>query len=144
MGGLFGVVSKNDCVADLFYGTDYHSHLGTRRGGMVVQGPRGFVRSIHDISNTQFRSKFESDLAARQAITRLEGEDAPLADYSDASSERYGRMLEEIGKQLGLTTLRYQKLDDMVAAIGLPREKLCTYCWNGCQSASEARSQEPT
>ena len=62
MGGLFGVVSKDDCVADLFYGTDYHSHLGTVRGGMVVKNKDGFTRSIHDISNAQFRSKFEIEL----------------------------------------------------------------------------------
>jgi amidophosphoribosyltransferase len=62
MGGFFGVASKNDCVADLFYGTDYHSHLGTRRGGMVVRNDRGFKRNIHDISNAPFRTKFEEDL----------------------------------------------------------------------------------
>jgi amidophosphoribosyltransferase len=62
MGGFFGVVSKEDCVNDLFYGTDYHSHLGTSRGGMVVLGKKGFERAIHNIENTQFRSKFEDDL----------------------------------------------------------------------------------
>ncbi len=63
MGGFFGVVSDDDCVVDLFYGTDYHSHLGTRRGGLAVAAPDGrIVRRIHDISNTQFRSKFDDDL----------------------------------------------------------------------------------
>lgn len=62
MGGLFGVVSKQDCVSDLFYGTDYHSHLGTMRGGLVVKNGQGFTRFIHDITNTQFRSKLEPDL----------------------------------------------------------------------------------
>ncbi|MHC4398348.1 MAG: amidophosphoribosyltransferase [Planctomycetota bacterium] len=62
MGGLFGVASKSDCVADLFYGTDYHSHLGTVRGGMVVNNGQGFTRFIKDITNAQFRSKFEDDL----------------------------------------------------------------------------------
>ncbi len=62
MGGMFGVVSKTDCVCDLFYGTDYHSHLGTRRGGMAVNGPSGFKRSIHNIENNYFRTKFEPDL----------------------------------------------------------------------------------
>lgn len=62
MGGLFGATSKEDCSIDLFYGTDYHSHLGTRRGGLVVHNSNGFKRNIHDISNTQFRSKFEDDL----------------------------------------------------------------------------------
>jgi amidophosphoribosyltransferase len=61
--GVFGVVSREDCVADLFYGTDYHSHLGTVRGGLAVKNGEGFTRFIHDISNAQFRSKFEDDLA---------------------------------------------------------------------------------
>jgi amidophosphoribosyltransferase len=62
VGGFFGVVSSTDCVPDLFYGTDYHSHLGTMRGGMAVLNGQGFTRSIHDITNTQFRSKFEDEL----------------------------------------------------------------------------------
>ena len=62
MGGIFGVVSKADCVNDLFYGTDYHSHLGTRRGGMAVLNEGRFSRFIHNIENTQFRSKFEDDI----------------------------------------------------------------------------------
>lgn len=62
MGGFFGVVSKNDCIPDLFYGTDYHSHLGTKRGGLAVHNSKGFIRYIHDISNTPFRSKFEEDI----------------------------------------------------------------------------------
>ena len=62
MGGLFGTISNDDCVSDLFYGTDYHSHLGTRRGGLAVHGSNGFSRSIHNIENNYFRSKFEADL----------------------------------------------------------------------------------
>jgi len=62
MGGLFGVVSKTDCVNDIYYGTDYHSHLGTKRGGMAVINGEGIKRSIHDIQNNYFRTKFESDL----------------------------------------------------------------------------------
>ncbi len=62
MGGLFGVVSREDCVDDLFFGTDYHSHLGTKRGGMAVKNPEGFIRYIHNIENDQFRSKFEQDI----------------------------------------------------------------------------------
>jgi amidophosphoribosyltransferase len=63
MGGLFGIVSKDDCVSELFYGTDYHSHLGTRRGGMAVNNDSGIQRSIHNIENNYFRTKFEADLA---------------------------------------------------------------------------------
>lgn len=62
MGGFFGVTSKTDCVTDLFYGTDYHSHLGTKRGGMAVKNDQGFNRSIHNIESNYFRSKFEPDL----------------------------------------------------------------------------------
>ncbi len=63
MGGIFGVVSKKDCVEDLFFGTDYHSHLGTRRGGMAVYDhEEGFDRAIHNIENSPFRTKFERDV----------------------------------------------------------------------------------
>lgn len=61
MGGFFAVASKEDCVFDLFFGTDYHSHLGTRRGGMAVYGKGGFDRAIHNIENSPFRTKFEKD-----------------------------------------------------------------------------------
>ena len=62
MGGFFGVVSKEDCLFDLFFGTDYHSHLGTRRGGMAVYGENGFDRAIHNIENSPFRTKFDKDM----------------------------------------------------------------------------------
>lgn len=62
MGGFFGIVSKTDCVNDLFYGTDYHSHLGTKRGGLAAKNSKGFTRTIHNIENNYFRSKFEDDL----------------------------------------------------------------------------------
>lgn len=62
MGGFFGVASREDCVFDLFFGIDYHSHLGTRRGGMAVYGENGFNRSIHNIENAPFRTKFDKDI----------------------------------------------------------------------------------
>ena len=62
MGGIFGVASKRSCTLELFYGIDYHSHLGTRRGGMAVCGELGFQRAIHNIENSPFRTKFESDV----------------------------------------------------------------------------------
>ena len=63
MGGFFGAVSKRDCVLDIFFGVDYHSHLGTRRGGMAIYDPTvGFQRQIHNIENSPFRTKFERDL----------------------------------------------------------------------------------
>ena len=68
MGGFFGVVSKQDCVTDLFFGVDYHSHLGTRRGGMAVYSKEGFERSIHNIENAPFRTKFERDVDEMHGI----------------------------------------------------------------------------
>ncbi|MEH2949987.1 amidophosphoribosyltransferase [Sporofaciens sp. JLR.KK001] len=62
MGGFFGVASKRDCVLELFYGVDYHSHLGTRRGGMATYGEDGFNRAIHNIENSPFRTKFDRDV----------------------------------------------------------------------------------
>ena len=64
MGGFFGAISHKNCIYDVFFGTDYHSHLGTRRGGMAIYDKElGFQRQIHNIENTPFRTKFESDLA---------------------------------------------------------------------------------
>ena len=63
MGGFFGTISKTECKADLFYGTDYNSHLGTRRGGMATyDSERGIIRSIHNLESTYFRTKFEAEL----------------------------------------------------------------------------------
>ena len=65
MGGFFGVASKEDCMFDLFFGTDYHSHLGTRRAGMAVYDrEKGFDRAIHNIENSPFRTKFDKDVAS--------------------------------------------------------------------------------
>jgi len=79
MGGFFGVASKTDCAADLFYGTDYHSHLGTMRGGMAMNGENGFIRVIHDITNSQFRSKFEDDLEKMRGTQGI----GVISDYED-------------------------------------------------------------
>ncbi|MBF0431051.1 MAG: amidophosphoribosyltransferase [Fibrobacteria bacterium] len=79
------------------------------------------------------RSKSELDLATRKAIKELEGQKkADLSKYVDESSDEFAAMVGRIGQKNGLTTLKYQKLEEMCAAIGLEREKLCTYCWNGC------------
>lgn len=67
MGGFFGAASENDCITDVFFGTDYHSHLGTRRGGMTAYSEeKGFQRYIHSIENSPFRTKFESDAVSMQ------------------------------------------------------------------------------
>ena len=71
MGGFFAVASKEDCVFDLFFGTDYHSHLGTRRGGMAVYGNGEFNRAIHNIENSPFRTKFDQDLNEMQGTAGI-------------------------------------------------------------------------
>lgn len=68
MGGFFGVAARQDCVFDLFFGIDYHSHLGTRRGGMAVYGKDGFNRAIHNIENSPFRTKFDKDMKSMDGI----------------------------------------------------------------------------
>lgn len=91
MGGFFGVVSKRDCIADVFYGTDYHSHLGTQRGGMATLGEDGsFSHYIHDIRNAQFRSKFDADLAKMSGKSAI----GVISDYEDQPliiNSRHGR-----------------------------------------------------
>ena len=79
MGGFFGVVSKSDCVKEVFFGTDYHSHLGTCRGGMAARQGDVITRYIHDITNTQFRSKFDED------VEKMAGNSAigVISDYDD-------------------------------------------------------------
>ena len=79
MGGFFGVVAKSDCVRNLFYGTDYHSHLGTVRGGLAVRNENGFQRHIHDITNAQFRSKFDDDIDSMHGNKGI----GVISDYDD-------------------------------------------------------------
>ncbi|MBN2599454.1 MAG: amidophosphoribosyltransferase, partial [Candidatus Thermoplasmatota archaeon] len=89
------------------------------------------------------------ELVARRAIRALEGKDIEdVSDYLDPTSEKYQKMVEWIAKDLGVTSLQYQLLDDMVKAIGLPKERLCLYCWIGkglqksLQSYQDVRNQE--
>ncbi len=79
------------------------------------------------------RSKSEMDLITRRVIQKREGQvtEAVLEDYANPDSHNYNEMLDEIGRQLKFTTLRYHRLDDMIASIGLSPCKLCTYCFNG-------------
>ena len=79
MGGLFGIFSNTDCLEDLFYGTDYHSHLGTRRGGLAVKNEGGFQRFIKDITTSQFRSKFEKDIKKMHGNKGI----GVISDYDD-------------------------------------------------------------
>jgi len=79
MGGFFGAASISDCVNDIFFGTDYHSHLGTVRGGLAVRNGQGVTRFIHDITNAQFRSKFEDDLRKLDGNLGI----GVISDYED-------------------------------------------------------------
>jgi amidophosphoribosyltransferase len=80
------------------------------------------------------RSRSEMDLASRQAVRAIEGPDAKdFNEYTRAGTSKYNLMEEWIGKRLNLTTLKYQVLEDLIAAIGLPKEKLCTFCWDGSE-----------
>jgi amidophosphoribosyltransferase len=109
MGGFFGVVSKKRCVNDVFFGTDYHSHLGTRRGGMASVHDQGFDRYIHDITNAPFRSKFDSDVA------RMNGR-ACIGVISDTEDQPL-----LIGSHLGayaiVTVGVIQNLDDLTRRV---------------------------
>jgi amidophosphoribosyltransferase len=79
MGGLFGIFSNSDCVQDVFYGTDYHSHLGTKRGGMAIKNAGGFQRFIKDITTSQFRSKFDRDVKKMHGNKGI----GVISDYED-------------------------------------------------------------
>lgn len=79
MGGFFGTTSRGDCVKDLFFGTDYHSHFGTMRGGMATSNSDGITRFIHDITNAQFRSKFEDDILKMNGPRGI----GVISDYDD-------------------------------------------------------------
>ena len=82
------------------------------------------------------RATSEMELIARRVICREEGGDVErtvLDDYSNPDTDRYRRMLEGICKEMGFTSLRYNRLDDMLKSVGIPVDKLCTYCWNGIE-----------
>ncbi len=108
MGGFFGVVSKGDCVEELFYGTDYHSHLGTVRGGLAVGNSEGFKRFIHDISNAQFRSKFEQDVGLMEGTQGI----GVISDYDDQPLI----IRSHLGMYALVTVGAIANLDELVAA----------------------------
>lgn len=87
MGGVFGVTSCRDCVMDIFFGTDYHSHLGTKRGGMCILEKNGFNRSIHNIENNPFRGEFEDELSSMNGNWGIgsisDGDPQPLTVFSN-------------------------------------------------------------
>ncbi|MBW1764953.1 MAG: amidophosphoribosyltransferase, partial [Deltaproteobacteria bacterium] len=71
MSGFFGSISKSDCVNDVYFGTDYNSHLGTRKGGMAIRNTDGFQRAIHSLDNDYFRSKFEPELGKFHGLSGI-------------------------------------------------------------------------
>ncbi len=107
MGGLFGVVSKDDCVTDVYFGTDYHSHLGTSRGGMAIWEGSCFNRSIHNIENTQFRAKFDAE------IVNLRGK-MGLGCISDTDPQPL-TVRSHLGQYAISTVGRINNLDEIVA-----------------------------
>lgn len=109
MGGLLGIVSGGDCVEDLYFGTDYHSHLGTKRGGLCVYGKAGFKRSIHNIENAPFRTKFAAELEELQGNMGIgsisDGDPQPLTVFSRLGEYAIGTVgrinnKEELVKEL--------------------------------------------
>lgn len=109
MGGFFGTVTKQNCVADLFYGTDYNSHLGTRRGGMATYNAEAnaFTRSIHNLENAYFRSKFEPTLA------RFEGATAGIGIISDTDAQPLV-INSHLGRFAIVTVAKIMNIDTLV------------------------------
>ena len=114
MGGIFGCVSKTDCVTDLFYGTDYLSHLGTRRGGLAVWNEQGISRKIHSLESSYFRTKFEADLNDLSGTTGIgvisDNEDQPILISSHLGT-------------FGLVTVSVIKNIEELAASAFERKK---------------------
>jgi len=112
MGGLFGVFSNRDCVDDLFYGTDYHSHLGTKRGGLAVKNSGGFQRFIKNITKSQFRSKFDKDIKKMHGNKGI----GVISDYEDQPliiSSRLGVFaLSTVGKINNIEELASEALQN--------------------------------
>lgn len=121
MGGIFGVVSKQDCMTDLFFGTDYHSHLGTKRGGMAAYSKEnGFARAIHNIENSPFRTKFERDILEMTGNFGIgcisDNEPQPLiirshlGNYAITSVGRINNERELVEKAFSATGAHFQEM----------------------------------
>ncbi len=125
MSGFFGCISKRDCVADVFYGTDYHSHLGTKRGGMAFWDGQSFVRTIHSLESAYFRNKFEGDLpkfaGSRSGIGVIsDGESQPITLTS-----HLGRFsVVTVGRVDNIATLTNELLDQKINFAELSGSKI--------------------
>lgn len=104
MGGFFGSTSTANCVADVFYGTDYHSHLGTHRGGMAFWDGEKFVRFIHDISNSPFRTRFEGDFGICMTNDKLKSGIGSISDTDDQPLLFYSHLGKFAIMTVGLIT----------------------------------------
>lgn len=106
MSGFFGCVSRNECVGDVFYGTDYHSHLGTKRAGLAFFNGTKFIRSIHSIENAYFRNKFEDELP------RFDGSNMGIGVISDSESQPM-TVTSSIGRFSVVTVGRIDNVDEL-------------------------------
>ncbi|MBO7213606.1 MAG: amidophosphoribosyltransferase, partial [Rikenellaceae bacterium] len=106
MSGFFGTISKRECVADVFYGTDYHSHLGTKRAGMAFYNGKAFVRSIHSLENGYFRNKFEDELG------KFAGSHSGIGIISDTDSQPI-TIHSHLGVYSVVTVGRIYNLDEL-------------------------------
>ncbi len=128
MGGFFGTISKNECINDLFYGTDYNSHMGTRRGGLVTWNDNGLVRSIHNLENSYFRGKFESDLK------KFVGKSG-IGIISDTDSQPMV-MNSHLGKYAVVTVAKVNNLEELEVSL-LDRGKHFTELSSGKTNQTE-------
>ena len=111
MGGFFEVISKRKCIADLFYGTDYNSHLGTKRGGLATYSEeKGFIRSIHNLENSYFRTKFESTL------NRFEDSKSGIGVISDTDAQPL-IMNSHLGRFAICTVAKIVNIDELTAQL---------------------------
>ena len=112
MGGFFGTISLQDCTADLFYGTDYNSHLGTRRGGMAGYNSEtnAFTRSIHNLENSYFRTKFEPTLG------KFQGCRAGIGVISDTDAQPL-IINSHLGRFAIVTVAKIQNLDELATQL---------------------------
>lgn len=108
MSGIFGAISNGECVADVFYGTDYHSHLGTKRGGMAFYNGENFVRSIHSLENAYFRNKFEGDLS------KFRGSKMGIGVISDTDSQPI-TITSHLGTYAVITVGRIDNIEEVSA-----------------------------
>ena len=127
MGGFFGAVSKRDCILDVFFGTDYHSHLGTRRGGMAAYDPQlGLQREIHNIENSPFRTKFDgilNEMKGTSAIGCISDTDpqpllirSNLGSWATASTSKWGlawKAVHDHYGNIGMTLTHPQEYYDI-------------------------------